>query len=306
MSTKEILDKASTLKIAVIGDYMLDRYIFGDVDRVSPEAPVIVLNKKGQRESLGGAGNVFMNLIGLGVDAYLFSCGGSSESDAVFIHPGRVPIKTRVMSDNHHILRIDEEDTDPQYIDYDDVHWKEDFERILALGLDAVVFSDYHKGMISASIARTIITMCNEANIPVIVDAKRDFGKYNGSTVIKCNRKAFCEILSQFDIRPLDVRKMFECKYFVQTMGEGGISVYYESVNSFEELVEDGEGFNSPKVDIVDVCGAGDTVTAVIALMYAAGVSIVRSAEIANIAAAESCRHPGVYAITKEDLLRLC
>lgn len=306
MSTQEILDKASKLKIAVIGDYMLDRYIFGDVDRVSPEAPVIILNKKGQRESLGGAGNVFMNLIGLGVDAYLFSCGGYSESDAVFIHPGRVPVKTRIMSGNHHILRIDEEDIDPKYIDYDEVYWREDFEKLFSLGLDAVIFSDYHKGMISTSIARTIITMCNDNNVPVIVDAKREFGKYNGATVIKCNRKAFVDILHQFDIKSLDVRKMFECKYFVETMGEMGISVYYEGIDGTDQPFEDGEGFDSPKVDIVDVCGAGDTVTAVMALIYAVGLPITTAAEMANKAAAETCRHPGVYAITKEDLLRLC
>lgn len=288
----ELLEKAPKLKIAIIGDLIEDKYIIGDVHRISPEAPVVVVSKISETTYAGGAGNVFMNLLNIGVDAYLFTTGNPRSNilcDRIFLHPGVTPVKTRVMSGNHHLLRIDEESTTTVPAVYDDVIWREDFETVFPQ-LDAVIFSDYHKGSIDQTTAHVILSKCNERGIPVIVDAKKDFIKYKHSSIIKCNQKEADAFL------PSHLRVELLANYFVVTQGERGISWY------------DSTGFNGVdgvESHIIDVCGAGDTVTAIMGACYAAGFNILKSLTLANIAAAETCKHVGVYPITKEDLLRL-
>lgn len=291
MIFNELLERAPKLKIAVIGDYIDDCYIFGDVVKISPEAPVPVLSPTKRLQKPGGAGNVVRNLLNIGVDTYLFTTGDKHRHvlprDVVFLHPGEFPKKTRIMSDHHHILRMDEESD--QSCSYDEVLWRQDFESILP-SLDAIVFSDYHKGVIHETIANTVITMATEKGIPVIVDAKKDYGKYRYSSIIKCNQKEADVFL------PSHLRRELLVNYFVVTCGERGISWY------------DSEGFNGVdgiESNIIDVCGAGDTVTAILAVCYAAGFNIHTSIVLANKAAAETCKYVGVYAITKEDLLKL-
>lgn len=292
MIFQELLEKAPKLKIAVIGDYIADCYLFGDINRISPEAPVPVITPTKRIRKPGGAGNVVRNLLNIGVDTYLFTTGDRDHDlprDVVFYHPGIIPTKTRIMSGIHHVIRIDEEQQ--QTCRYDDVLWRYDFESALR-SLDAIVFSDYHKGVIDETIAHTVITMACEKGIPVIVDAKRDFMKYKHSNIIKCNQKEADAAL----LLPSHLRLELMANYFVVTCGEQGISWY------------DSEGFNGVngiESAIVDVCGAGDTVTAMLAACYAAGFNIMKSVTLANIAAAETCKHVGVYPITKEDLLKL-
>lgn len=286
----ELLENFKKLKIAVIGDFILDIYIKGTVSRLSPEAPVPILEKESVTRSAGGAGNVWMNLFNLGVDAYLFTTGDPKihdlHRDYCFIHPGKTPIKTRVMSGDHHLLRIDEEESCPEYTHYDELHWREDFEKLLPL-LDGVVFSDYHKGSIDRTTSHAIISLCNEKGIPVFVDAKRHFDKYNHTLCVKCNsaeaRGQNIEIL----------RAQLNISHFVVTQGAMGLSVYYAG---------GGEGFGGREVGVVDVCGAGDTVIAVTAAAFCAGMNMLPALELANKAAAEVCKHPGVYAIKPEDL----
>lgn len=285
----DLIEKAPKLKIAIIGDVIIDKYIVGDVDRISPEAPVPVLIQKSTYQKFGGAGNVYCNLKNLGVDTYLFTTGEHNFlTDDFFIHPGKTPIKTRIMSGNHHLLRIDEEDA-PDYVQYDDVAWREDFEKLLP-SLDAVIFSDYHKGVCDVTITQTIISACCEKGIPVIVDAKTDFYKYKHATIMKCNKKES----SGIDVQKLRLDLLVS--YFLVTCGEQGISLYYSKGS---------EGFNGHEVNIIDVCGAGDTVTAVVTFAFSGGYNVLQATELANRAAAEVCKHAGVYAITKEDLLKL-
>src|SRR5574343_1130787 len=144
---KEALDAASKFKIAVVGDYIRDEYIFGNVTRVSPEAPVVVLNKQSYSDRPGGAANVWMNLKTLGVvDAYLFTLGDKASWDEyIFMHKGNPSVKTRVISGNHHIVRIDDDRKDGDIL-YDDLSWREDIETLIPQ-LDCLVFSDYHKGL---------------------------------------------------------------------------------------------------------------------------------------------------------------
>lgn len=300
MSAQEFLDRVSKLKIAVIGDFIVDRYVYGDVSRISPEAPVPVLLKEHSTTCPGGAGNVARNIMNLGAHVSFFTRGDSKASrlsDDVFIHPGVTPIKTRIMCGNHHLMRIDEEPTEQTDIQYDDLTWREDFEKALP-NLDAVVFSDYHKGAISHDIARIIIDACRDKNIPVIVDAKRDFDKYKQATIVKCNKKEFNNLHDRYKILPVEFCGIYENDYLVVTQGQRGISWYTIDTDA-------AFGVDGISVNIVDVCGAGDTVTAMIAIGKAAGMTIGPICDLANLAAAEVCTHPGVYPVMKEDLIRI-
>lgn len=292
MNIHTILEKASKLRIAVVGDFIKDEYIFGDVDRISPEAPVPVVKVTGRKSNWGGAGNVVKNLEGLGVKVDFF------------FDKDRNNTKTRVMSGSHHLIRIDDED------DFDGetceiATWINELEAGIETKLyDCVVISDYHKGVVTENLAQRIISACKSTNIPVVVDAKRDFKKFKGATLLKCNRKEYLELLKYAPSFP-DTRTWLDVEYHVVTLGEQGISLYYGY---------DGEGFDGCKVDTVDVCGAGDTVTAVIAMCISGAASedwsnligkmILVGCQLANIAASEVCKHPGVYPITKEDLIK--
>lgn len=297
----ELIEKISKLKIAVIGDFIEDRYIIGAVNRISPEAPVPVLTETSRKSTWGGAGNVFNNLIGLGATAHLF-CDlnpyyngfHSSLQETkyhVWIHPSSHCVKTRIISGNHHIVRIDK-DTVPVNRFYDNVEWKKTFEDMIDI-FDCVVFSDYHKGAISESIAISVIDICKSKNIPVVVDAKKDFHKYIKATILKCNGHEWAASPHR---NTSEFIKTANIESLVITHGDKGI-----------ELTDDRNWSHckAHNVPIVDVCGAGDTVTALLAIGEALKMYRYKSVKLANICAAEVCKHSGVYPITKEDLVNI-
>lgn len=308
MKINELLKKTPDLKIAVIGDFIEDRYIYGDVTRISPEAPVPVVHKTNQISRAGGAGNVFMNLVNLDVhaDLYCFSSdrflmatlfGGYTSQ--VWLHPGVNSIKTRVMCGNHQIIRIDEELKKDEIewhafkqIDWWTNHLEKNFGEY-----NAIVMVDYHKGVLSDSLINAVMELANHYEIPVVVDAKRDYRRYSGAFIIKCNRSEYEAIPKNSDNLLHYGRKGIKVDNLVVTVGEQGISIYHEDT---------GEGIDGYPINIVDVCGAGDTVTALLAAATAAGYGVLEACEIANVAASEVCRHPGVYPITKEDLIKRC
>jgi rfaE bifunctional protein kinase chain/domain len=299
---ENIIQNASKLKIAVIGDFIEDRYIIGDVDRISPEAPVPVVKVTNYKSTPGGAGNVFMNLVEMGVEAHLFcdighlrddikSSAGMSIESMLHLTRRQHCVKTRVMSGNHHMVRFDDEIV-PVWRDYADMKWRDDFEAWL-LDWDAVIISDYHKGLVSDDVAERVINLCEQYKVPVIVDAKRDFGRFERCTLFKCNSKEWdasgytlMELLQKLDIKEL-----------VVTEGARGLFTF----NGMTAVTIEGH-----KIPIVDTCGAGDTVTAVLAVCKALKIEIdMAGAAFANRLAAEVCKHPGVYPITREDLIKI-
>ncbi len=308
MDIQELLDRASKLKIAIIGDMIEDNYILGDVDRISPEAPVVVVNKTEDRKRMGGAGNVFRNLEGLGINATLycnFSEGKLWEGwHAVFANNYPHSKKTRIMSGQHHIIRIDEELKSDQieWLPFTAFSWYKHLETVFGT-YDAIVLSDYHKGVLSDSLINAVIELALHYNIPVIVDAKRDFERFKHATILKCNRKEYETYYksqttseNRGHLLPNALVDRLNLRHFIVTNGKSGISAYSTSDSSW--------GVDGIKMDVVDTCGAGDTVTAVLAMMCGLHESVYDGIKLANVAASQVCIHPGVYAIQKEDLLK--
>lgn len=294
MTAQEFLDKAKGLRIAVIGDLIIDEYRVGTVDRISPEAPVPVLFQKEVLYSLGGAGNVYRNLEGLGVAVDLY-CNCNMKIAELMLTQGDNNIyfndypgahKIRMMAGNHHIMRVDVEQPSDQieWLQYRDFSWWRDlienFDKY-----DAIVLSDYGKGVLSDGVINTIIEFSKQSKKQIIADVKKDMRRYRAPNVlIKCNKKEWT-----------DSRDDLVDRNYVRTDGENGITVQYGTIN---ELIP------APKVDIVDVCGAGDTVTAVMAIGMGAGIYPFITAKFANQAASEVCRHPMVFAITQDLFLK--
>lgn len=284
MNIQDILNRASSLRIAVVGDLILDRYIDGVMERISPEAPVPVLRLTGTRENPGGAGNVVENLKGLGCEVSFFRG----------VH---VPIKTRVMSGTHHIIRIDEEEQ-PEWMQWDDI------DIGLGYGIEhqkfnAVVISDYGKGTVSKEVAQTVIELCLRFGIPVVVDSKRDISIFEGATVFKCNHKEWYAQDMPFPESPWGSMMDNSISNLVITNGSHGMQYY-----GYEHSSEVVGNLPAHPVSICDTCGAGDTVTSVLGIMTALGEPIYDACELANQAAAFVCTQPGVYAIRKEDLIK--
>lgn len=288
MNLTEILESAGQFRIAVVGDLIHDRYIDGTIDRISPEAPVPILRITGTRENPGGAGNVVENLKGLGCQV------------SFFYDSGNTIIKTRVMSGTHHILRMDDEEG-PKWMRFDDID--------IGLGygiknkkFDCVVLSDYNKGMISENVARNVLGMCAEEGVPVVVDAKFNLQQFYDAAIVKCNKKEWenwIEGMAAVTDDAWSYLKPWRNENLVITNGDHGMT--YHGYDGDLELSGNIAGH---KTDICDACGAGDTVTAVLAIMTALKYPIDTACTLANIAASEVCRHPGVYAINKPALLK--
>jgi rfaE bifunctional protein kinase chain/domain len=282
MNITDIITRASSLKIAVLGDLIHDRYIDGVVERISPEAPVQVLRITGVRENPGGAGNVVENLRGLGCQVSFF-------------HQPNPPIKTRIMSGSHHILRMDEEDT-PDWQSWDQI------DIGLGYGIEnqkfnCVVISDYGKGCVSKDVAQSVIELCLRFEIPVVVDSKQSFELFEGANVFKCNHKEWHAQDIPFPEIGFDLMEENSVDNVIVTNGQHGMQYWGHYAGA--EISGQVPGH---QIAICDTCGAGDTVTAVLAVMTALGEPISDACELANFAGAEVCKHPGVYAIKKQDL----
>lgn len=299
----EVLEKASKLRIAVIGDLIQDEYIIGDVDRVSPEAPVLVVNQQERKVSMGGAGNVFMNLLNLGVqtDLYCFFNGEPFWDPKIgfWYHEYPHSIKTRVMCGYHHIVRVDRElkKDEIEWLQFNGISWSKEFLDNFEM-YDAIVLSDYSKGVLSDSVINTIFDYALKCNIPVIVDAKKDFHRFKNAHILKCNLKEWQYGKPDGVDNIVKMVDKLSLGHYIVTRGANGI--LYCSGCNHGDTVDQVPGI---PVHNVDVCGAGDTVTAVLAMMVK---EPIRDAVIlSNIAAAEVCKHTGVYPITREDLQSL-
>ena len=305
-------------RIAVIGDMMLDGYFWGDVKRISPEAPVPVLEVEDEFFRFGGAANVAYNILTLGGIPVPVGVIGNDTYGSIFSslikekniqHDGIVidnerptTTKTRVIANNQHVVRIDKESK--AYIN------NKIESKILAHienlinNLDGIILQDYNKGILTPSLITKIISLANKKNILVTVDPKFDnFFEYKNVTVFKPNRKETETVLgirikSDKDISSAgrNLLQKLNSKYILLTLGEGGIAVF-----------EDGDKekrMPTKAIKVADVSGAGDTVISTLTIALASGADIYESCFLANYAAGIVCGEVGIVPIEKEQLFK--
>ncbi|CAN5521009.1 hypothetical protein BH10ACI2_BH10ACI2_15250 [soil metagenome] len=313
----QIFDKILGLKILVVGDVMLDRYWWGGVNRISPEAPVPIVQLEKTSLVAGGAANVAANLSGLGAIPFLFGIKGDDDegklmtgvlSEAGIENHSIVPIsgrkttiKTRIVAHGQHVVRIDQESTEP----LSDTVADNVLERLsdAVQDSDAVIISDYAKGLLSNRVLTGLIGFANSENKLIVVDPKgRDFNKYKGATVITPNKREAADAAglepNSVNMVPNAGTQLIETlglKALLITEGENGMTLFQSTGEPahFETLAQ----------EVYDVTGAGDTVIATFTASVAAGSDFIDAVRLANAAAGIVVGHIGTTKVTRDDLV---
>jgi rfaE bifunctional protein kinase chain/domain len=320
---KQLFAGFEQIKAGVIGDMMLDTYLWGHVERISPEAPVPVVSLDRREHRIGGAGNVALNLASLGARVTAFSVIGrdadgevlegmlgASHIDTGYLVRSGARIttnKARVMGRNQQMMRLDSETT----LDLSTVEEDELLEQ-LRVYLEkekpqVIIFEDYNKGVLTHRVIREALALCRHHGVTTAVDPKRkNFFSYTGVTIFKPNLKEVREGLNILledvqlpalqHIHELLAERMQHEISFI-TLSEKGV---------FYQKGEESAQIRSHVRNIADVSGAGDTVIAVASLVYAATRRVRLMAEIANIAGGLVCEEVGTAAISRELLLQEC
>ena len=303
--------------VLVIGDLMLDRYLIGDVQRISPEAPVPVVLLKEQNDRAGGAANVAANLANLGITTRIAGCVGEDaeattllalinhlgiKSEAVIQSSERPTIaKTRVMSSNQQIVRIDQE-SQSDFSSAENAELHVLIARALLEKPAIVILSDYAKGVLNDEACKAIIKACNEANIPVLVDPKgQDYSKYKNATALTPNKKETAEAcgVNINDNNALingakQLKANLNLEFLAVTRGEEGITLLDKNVDHH---------IAATAKQVFDVSGAGDTVIATLAAGLIHGLSPQAALSLANTAAGIVVGKVGTVPIQLEELL---
>ncbi len=303
--------------ILVIGDLMIDHYVWGDATRLSPEAPVPIVNVKNESTTLGGAANVAQNLVALGAQVTLAGVIGDDTfgrqlteimtqegiaTDGIVTDKHRpTTVKTRVLAGSHQLVRVDREVTDA-------LGHQLELELLEKLSnyiqeADIVLFSDYGKGLFSAELTHKLIKLAKSKYKKVIVDPKGlDYAKYKGAFIIKPNRKELAEAAKTGAVKTVEdlqraakvIFKQTEAEYLVVTLSEEGM------------VIVDEIGYQLLPVKataVFDVTGAGDTVLATMAYFIASGLEITEACELANHAAAIVIRRVGSATTSIEEII---
>lgn len=323
MNFEALFHRFTEIKVAVIGDIMLDSYWWGHVDRISPEAPVPVVALDKRELRIGGAGNVALNTISLGAPTTILSVIGNDDDgklltgllsqngiDTGFIitAPNRVTTnKTRIMSRNQQMLRLDcEVATDiDETIENALLHNVEQY--FMQHQPNVLIFEDYNKGVLTPKIIQKTIALCKQYNVLTAVDPKKkNFLSFKGVDIFKPNLKEVKEglnlLLEEVNQSVLEkihaeLANILAHKISLVTLSEKG--VFYQYGNESKIIP-------THVRNIADVSGAGDTVIAVASLVYAATRQIALAADMANIAGGLVCEEVGTAAIQKEKLLKEC
>lgn len=311
-----LLEAMQARRIVVVGDVMLDRYLEGDTDRLSPEAPVPVVTVRQTRAALGGAGNVAANVAATGATALLAGVVGDDQHGAtiraelaarqiddrllVMVAGRPTTSKTRVIARGQQVVRIDHEVTKPLE--------PGDQERLLAAvlaalpGSDGLILEDYNKGVLESPLIGATIASARQHGVPVVVDPKyRHFFEYRGATVFKPNlRELEAALGASVDLerRPealADVVQQLGVDHLLLTLGPEGMVLVRRT----------GEATHVPSVAraVFDVSGAGDTVTAWVATTLAAGGTVPEAAYLANVAAGVEVAKAGVATVSPDEVL---
>ena len=320
MLTKNILDKFKNLTVLCIGDIMLDRFCYGEVERISPEAPVPIFKILKEKTMLGGTGNVIANLASLNIKTKYAGVTGNDDSSAeiekflskanckyslIKLKNHKTTTKIRMIANNNHLIRADKED----FLILDEKHLK-DFEKIVEKEIknsDIVLVSDYKKGLLTTESTQMIISLCKKHDKKVLVDPKeRDFSKYANADIVKPNLKEF-ELVSgeKFDTRSddfklkiktsaLEVMKKYKIKNLLITLSKDGMIFVPSKGDAIQISAEAKEVF--------DVSGAGDTSLAVLGASIAAGTTVSDAMKLANLASGIVVGKLGTACVTPDEL----
>ena len=319
MNFKEVIEQFKQKRILVIGDVMIDAYLRGNVNRVSPEAPVPIVSLQKEEDRLGGAANVAINLVAMGASAIICSVIGKDKSGdkmvellkennissegLIFSSNRQTTVKTRIIGNNQHLLRVDSEQTDDiNKIEEEQLISK--VESILKGEIDAIIFEDYNKGVLTENTIQRIIALANAKGIYTTVDPKnKNFFAYKNVSLFKPNLKELKEGVGmnfsfsdkdQFEKAVLKLEEKLENKVSFITLSEHG--VFIKDNNS--------QHYISAHIrNIADVSGAGDTVISLATLCLTAGLSIKEIAEVANLAGGLVCEKSGVVSIDRDLLI---
>ncbi len=316
-----IFEKFNSLNILVIGDVMMDSYVWGKIERVSPEAPVPVVQVTKKENRLGGAANVALNVQSLGakpiicavigddpegLDLLRLMDGANLTKDGIIMVKGRQStVKTRIIAHNQHIVRVDDE-TDTIIPDDSSRQVQERIAEIIsAQKIDAIIFEDYDKGLISEELITFTVSLANQKGILTIVDPKkRNFHFYKDVSLFKPNLKELKEGLKT-NIDPVSVTQIEAAVDLIKTqLNAKSVMLTLSEHGVFISTAKDQKLMQAHPRNIADVSGAGDTVVATAALCLASGLDEYQAAAIANLAGGLVCEHVGVVPIDKEQLLK--
>lgn len=316
-----ILEKFQNKKILIIGDVMVDEYLWGNVTRISPEAPVPVVFCDKKEYRLGGAGNVAINIKSMKAEPVICSVIGKDDmgnifhkilkeyhltAEGIIESPQRLTTsKTRVIGNHQHLLRLDHEITSFLDNPLEEMLLTNIGKLFKTHAFDAVIFQDYDKGVLTENIIEKTVSLASEKGIPTLVDPKkRSFNNYKNVTLFKPNFKELTEGLN-ISFRKDDHEKLmsaaqklhkeYQIRNVLVTLSEKGV------------FVSDGKKYKViPAVerDITDVSGAGDTVIGIAALCLAGSMDIFTTAELSNLAGGIVCEKVGVVPITQELFLK--
>ncbi|MBK8945556.1 MAG: D-glycero-beta-D-manno-heptose-7-phosphate kinase [Ignavibacteriae bacterium] len=315
----EIENMFGNHKVAVIGDMMLDGYFWGDVSRVSPEAPVPVVEIENEFFRFGGAANVALNIKTLGGIALPIGIIGDDTDSEIFLkllqkeninssgifkdNTRPTTTKTRVIAGKQHVVRIDKESKNF----LNDNLQKNIIEFLYQHinSISAIILQDYNKGVLTENLIKKIIQLANENNKIVTVDPKFiNFKNFQNVTLFKPNRKETEDILGMRINSDKEISQagnklleMLKAKYVLITLGEKGIALFE---NGKDEI-----RIPTKARKVADVSGAGDTVISTLSLALASGVSIIEAAYIANFAAGIVCEEIGIVPIEKSKLFNI-
>lgn len=311
------IERFNSVKILVLGDLMVDHYVFGETTRISPEAPVPVVDVISETFKLGGSANVANNILSLGGTVFPTGIVGADKNGSWLInefktHGGDVSgiivdnnrpttTKMRILVGHHQLLRVDYESREA--VDSAYANQILNYIRNNINDIDCIVISDYDKGLITKNIIEALVNLKQEKGTKIIVDPKIEhFLDYKGVSIIKTNinnaRKVLkMKVKGETGIRRIASKLLaeFECDTVIITLGKDGLSL----------LKEDGQYVHIPALAraVYDITGAGDTVTAALALSTSTNASIVESALISNVAAAIKVGKVGTSIVTQDELV---
>lgn len=313
---KALLDRMSGCRIVVLGDAMLDRYLIGDTERISPEAPVPVVTVTERKHALGGAANVAANVAALGGVSRLVGVTGNDRDgellretmkksgldDRWLLSVGNRPTtsKTRVVARGQQVVRIDEEKDVP--LDGASVRRLSDLAAEALADADALLLEDYDKGVLVPGLIQSAMQVARSRKIPTVVDPKfRSFFAYSGATLFKPNRRELGNALPGIDLSSADelikATEKLSVEHLLLTLGAGGMVLVTRGGSPPPAVIE------SIAREVFDVSGAGDTVTAWAGAVLAAGGTAIEAAHVANLAASVEVAKAGVATVSPQEVL---